>query len=305
MQCISAEIIDGQSEGRPDWFEQRRDYFMRQVFADFFSLVMSFRDLYQVYLACRKPEADSCLNLLDRRNKKLRTRIWDGLTVMIGSEVAKGPLWQLKDLCHRLWPEEEHAHNLEGSLIDWLAGSIFHEAMKLKENIYILNSYGPAAFRISDPDSGDGPGGRYLETASPRLAQIMDVKGLIRRIVDDVIRQMEQLAFLFGQTSYMLRTMLPGLTNNMLVVRLLVEQEDVVLELWGENSNAVFAEMFYAAPEQGFCAAGRSYLNGQWYDRALAMYQRALAIDAGCDEAFAKVHQLRAILRQNDELLGK
>lgn len=305
MQCIPAEVIAGRDKGRADWFEQRRDYFTRCLFADFFPLALSFQELYQVYLACRSPEADGCSDLLNRKNEELRTRIWDGLTVMVGSEVAKGPLWQLKDLCHRLWPEEEHGHNLEGSLIDWLVGSMFHEAMKLKENIYILNSYGQAAFRLSGPDSSDGPIRPYPETPLPRLTQIMDVKGLIRRIVVDVIRQMDQLAFLLGQTSYMLRTILPGLTNNMLVIRLLVEQEDVVEELWGEKADAVFADMFYDAPEQGFCAAGRSYLNSQWYARALAMYRRAAAVDAGCDEAVAKVCQLQAILRQNEELLGK
>ncbi len=292
-----AEVFDRQPGGRATWFEQRRDYFMRRVFTDFFSLALSFQELYQVYLSCRKPEADGCLDLLGRRNEELRTRIWDGLTVMVGSEMTKGPLWQLKDLCHRLWPEVEHAHNIEGSLIDWLAGSIFHEAMKLKENIYILNSYGPAAFRISDPGEGNDPDGRYPETTSPRLIRIMDVNGLIRRIVVDVISQMDQLAFLFGQAAYMLRIMLPDLAGNMLVVRFLAEQEDAVQEIWGECAEDIFVDMFYGAAEQGFCSAGRSYLNGQWYEQAYAMYRRAVDIDGSCDEAFAKVHQLQAMLR--------
>ena len=305
MQCMPAEVIDRQSGGRATWFAQRRDYFMRQAFTDFFSLALTFQELYQVYLSCRKSEADGCLDLLDRRNEELRTRIWDGLTVMVGSELAKGPLWQLKDLCHRLWPEEEHAHNLEGSLIDWLAGSIFHEAMKLKENIYILNSYGPAAFRLSDPVDGNGSGRGHLETFSPRLAHIMDVQGLIRRIVVDVIRQMDQLSFLFGQTAYMLRIMLPDLAGNMLVVRFLVEQEEAAQKIWGERAEDIFADMFYGAAEQGFCSAGRSYLNGQWYEQAYAMYRRAVDIDGSCDEAFAKVHQLQAMLKQDEELPGK
>jgi hypothetical protein len=223
---------------------------------------------------------------------------------MVGTEVAKGPLWQLKDLCHRIWPEDEHSHNLEGALIDWLIGSIFHEAMKLKENIYILNSYGPAAFRFSEPDAGDEAGEVLQEIPVPRLAQMMDSKGLIKRIVGDVISQMEQLAFLFGQTNYMLRTMVPGLSRNMLLIRFLVEQEVVVQDIWGEEMDTVFADMFYGSPEQGFCAAGRSYLNGQWYTRALSMYDRARAIDSSCDEAVAKVYQLQAIVSQNSELLG-
>jgi len=303
MQFIPAGITRSRLQGREDWFEQRRDFFVRQVFDDFFSIIRSFQDLYQLYLSCRKSEVGVCSDLLDKENEELRNRIWDKLTIMVGTEAEKGPLWQLKDLCHRIWPKDKDDHNLDGSLIDWLIGSIFHEAMKLKENIYLLNTYGPAAFRISEPDAGDGAGPRRMEVSVPRLAQMMDIKGLIKRIVVDVIDEMEQLAFLFGQANFMLRTMIPDLSRNMLVIRFLVEREDVVRELWGEGLEAVFEDMFYGAPEQGFCAAGRSYLNGQWYTRALAMYRRAVDIDSGCDEAIAKMYQLQAVIRQNSGLL--
>jgi hypothetical protein len=169
--------------------------------------------------------------------------------------------------------------------------------MKLKENIYLLNSYGPAAFRISEP-------GAFEQEGQPRLARMMDLNGLITRIVLDVINEMEQLAFLFGQANFILRTMTGDLSNNMLVIRFLVEHEESVLEFWGEDLDILFFDMFYGAPEQGFCAAGRSYLNGQWYIRALNMYRRAVDIDAGCDEAIAKMYQLQAIVRQNSALLG-
>ncbi len=304
MQYLSTNIIRNSRQNREDWFEQRRDFFIRQVLADFFQILRAFQDLYSVYLSCRKPAATGCSDLLDKHNEERRSQIWDTLTSMVGTEVDKGPLWKLKDLCHRIWPEDEHSHNLDGSLIDWLIGSIFHEAMKLKENIYILNSYGPAATRFSEPGAGDGAEGGLSEIPVPGLVQMMDSKGLIRRIVADVISQMDQLAFLFGQSSYMLRTMLPGLSGNMLVIRLLVEQEDVVREVWGEEVEEVFTDIFFGAPEQGFCAAGRSYMNGQWYGRSLAMYQRARAVDGSCDEAVAKVYQLQAIIRQNGELLG-
>lgn len=292
MQFIPADINCAPRQGREDWFEQRRDFFVRQVFEDFFSILRSFQDLYQMYLSCRTPGVDTCSDLLDKQNEELRNQIWSTLTRMVGTEVEKGPLWQLKDLCHRLWPDGAGAGSLEGALIDWLIGSIFHEAMKLKENIYILNSYGPAAFRFSTPAPG------------LRLAQMIDIKGLINRIVVDVIGQLEQLSFLFGQTNSMLRTMISTLATNMLLIRFLAEQEEVLQELWGEGAAGVFADMFYGAPAQGFCAAGRSYLNGQWYTKALAMYQRAVSIDSSCDEAIAKVHQLQTIIRQNSALLN-
>ncbi len=305
MQLVPAERAADGLQGREDWFEQRRDFFIRQVFDDFFQIISTFQELYTVYLACRQPGAQGCADLLNRKSEELRIQIWDKLTSMVGTEMDRGPLWRLKDLCHRLWPEDEHPRNFEGSLIDWLIGSIFHEAMKLKENIYILNSYGPAGFKFSEPESSNrGAGLLRRDISVPRLARMMDINGLIKRIVGDVISQMEQLAFLFGQTGYMLRTMVSGLSQNMLLIRFLVEQEDAVRTLWGEGMDDVFADMFYGSAEQGFCAAGRSYLNGQWYSHALAMYQRAGDIDPGCDEAVAKIYQLQTIIRRNSELLG-
>jgi len=297
MQFLPAEIRRNRLPSEKQWFEQRRDFFMRRLLADFFSILHSFQELYQLYLTCRKPGAGVCSDLLDKQNEQLRNRIWQKLTVMVGTETEKGPLWRFKDLCHRLWPREGDGPDLDGSLFDWLIGSIFHEAMKLKENIYLLNSYGPAAFRISEP-------GALEQAGMPRLARMMDINGLITRIVLDVINEMEQLAFLFGQANFILRTMIGDLSHNMLVIRFLVEHEESVREFWGEDLAVLFFDMFYGAPEQGFCAAGRSYLNGQWYIRALSMYRRALDIDAGCDEAIVKMYQLQTIVRQNSALLG-
>ncbi|RUM34296.1 MAG: hypothetical protein DSY50_06565 [Desulfobulbus sp.] len=282
------------SSGRERWFEQRRDFFMRQVFEDFFAIIRSFQELYQMYIGSTTPESSHGFNLQDRENNELRCRIWDRLTILVGTEVDKGPLWQLKDLCHRLWPDDEGAVSLEGTLIDWLVGLIFHEAMKLKENVYILGSYGPAALKRCNPATGERLG---LQD----FAQIMDVTELIRRVVVDVTAQMDQLAFLFGQTSYILRTMLPGLSENMLVVRLLTEQEKLVEELWGEGVVEVLADMFHGSPEQGFCAAGRSYLQGQWYDRARGMYKRALMIDENCQEAGLRIKELQGMADRNNE----
>lgn len=301
MQFIpAAGISRNRRRAGENWFEQRRDFFVCQLFADFFAITRSFQEVYQSYRTCSTAGSGGCCDLLTMQNEGLRCTIWDQLTLMVGTEKEKGPLWHLKDLCHRIWPESEQSQNVEGSLIDWFIGSIFHEAMKLKEDVYLLNSYGPAAFKVSDPNV------RLLQQEVPasRLAQIMDSKGLTRRIVVNVIKQMEQLAFLFGQANYMLRTMTPSLAQNMLLVRFLVEQEDTVQELWGEGVTALFEDMFFGAPEQGFCAAGRSYMNGQWYPQALSMYQRAVDIDRGCDEAVIKMYQLQAMIRQNSELLG-
>ncbi len=286
----------GRDKARPSWFDSRRDHCARQAVADFFRFVGSFHKLYQDYLQCRNPEgAGGDIDLLAPHSREHRQRMWDRLRVMIGSETDKGQLWQLKDICHVVWPEHDRKHGIHGALIDWFVGSVFHEAMKLKENIYLLNTYGPAALQIQGLSSQAAAGFPGSGSALPHLAGMVDVEPLIRRISIDVGRQMEQIGILLGQASCILRIMMPELSDNPLVIRLLIEEEDTVRALWGEDAAMVLADMFAGSAALGFCAAGHSYLAGQWYQEALDMYGRALACDERCDEAQEKIAEIRAM----------
>ncbi len=269
----------GQGGTPQSWFESRRDHFVRQAVADFFRFVGSFYKLYGGYLHCRKSEGTGGdIDLLAPQAGEHRQRMWDRLTVMIGSETDKGQLWELKDICHMIWPEHDCRHDIHGALIDWLVGSVFHEAMKLKENIYLLNAYGSVALRIQGLSSQEAVELSDIGSAMPRLSTMVDVELLIRKIGIDVGRQMEQIGILLGQATCILR-MMAGIVGNPLVVRLLIEEEDTVRALWGEDVTAVLADMFAGSSALGFCTAGRSYLAGQWYQEALEMYGRALACD--------------------------
>lgn len=289
---------------RNNWFEKRRDFFVRKVIDEFFQLTQTFQSTYLLYLECPTPQSWVCSDLLENHAAAVREKIWEKLTEMVGAENAKGPLWRLKDSCHLVWPEGEKEHDVSGSLVDWLIGSIFHESMKLKENIYLLNRYGPAACRMKElpvdvpvtPTSG--------RSDLPRLENMIDVQGVINRAATDVVNQMEHIAHLFNHACFMLRIMIPGLVGNALVVRLLIERESLVNELWGESLEDVFQDMFWGDAAEGFCVAGRSYLRGQWFAQALQMYQRALKVNSTCDEAITRMVQLQAVVRENKELLG-
>jgi len=277
---------------RVKWFERQRDFFIRQVFADFFNLMLSFQALYQSYCICRNTRrGDGCCLLISSEHHE-KCSIWEQLAVLVGTEMEKGPLWLLKDLCQQIWPENGTTQKIEDSLVEWLIGSIFHEAVKLKEDVHILNSYSSAAFWSGSQAQRSG-----------RLTRIIDRKGLIQRVAVDVMRQMEQLALLFGQASNMLRTLLPTLSSNILLVRFLVEREDIVEELWSESLASIFQDMFGQA-SRGFCAAGRSYMDGQWHTRALIMYRRALELDCDCAEAASKVEELQRLIQQTGGCLG-
>ena len=292
---------NGRQPADHDWFSQRRDHFIRQIVDEFFVFIQDFQTLYGLYLSCHHSPGRGCGDMLSPETAEARNGIWNTLNRMIGTETDRGQLWRLKDLCHLVWPEGENEYDLHGSLLDWLVGSVFHEAMKLKENMYLLNTYGPAAVRIRELAPDTAPMVLRPQGAFPGFSSMVDVESLIRRIAADVISQIEQIGFLLGQANFMLRMMMPELAGNLLVVRLLVENGELVQRLWGESVEELLTDMFLGNPAQGFCAAGRSYLLAQWYDEALAMYRRALQADPDCDEARAKAAHLLALVREEKE----
>ncbi|MDX9841835.1 MAG: hypothetical protein RBS95_10275 [Desulfobulbus sp.] len=285
----AAEAGGGSPVRGGDWFTGRRDHFVRQAIGDFFHLASLFTELY----ASWRGSAVGAHPSDDATSGRLQAQ----LAAMVGTERDNGPLWQLKDRCHRIWPQERRGEHVRGVLVDWLVGSLFHEAMKLKENLYLLAAYRPAAVAIGGFANRDnGP-----DRPDAAIVRMVDLRTMVGRIAGDVDGQMERIGLLFAQTNYLLRMMLPELAVNPLVLRLCMEMEEVVAELWGESLEDLFTDTFGGRPAVGFCLIGSSYLRGQWYRQALTAYRRALSCERECDEAIVSAARIEAILRELPE----
>ncbi|WP_319549440.1 hypothetical protein [Desulfogranum marinum] len=290
------------SQLRTPWLENRRKFFIRQVVSDFFQAYEMYHGLYQDFCHSYHFAMLEAKDLLQAATIALRTRLLEQLTAMLGAETSRGLLWRLKDLCHTVWPESERQKNVLGSLVDWLIGSLFHEAMKLKENLYLLNNYGPSVFPV-DQDTGSE---NMAYGARPfSVSQVIDTHEVFKRIAVDTEQQVERIALTFGRAIYLLRLMMSSFAENELVVRLLVEKEEVVGEIWGESLESIFDDMFYGNAPHGYCIAGNSYFRSQWYHHSQAMFRRALQIDKQCQEAVIKLIQLEAITSDMEGQFGK
>jgi hypothetical protein len=188
---------------------------------------------------------------------------------LVGSETRRGPLWRLKDDCHRLWREADVREEMNGCLLDWVMGSLFHEAMKLKENSYISQYYQPRVEKMT----GAGSGG--LATCGLEFERFM------QGAAKEISSQVENLSLLFGRANYLLRLLMSEQSENVILLRYLIENEQVVVQLWSESLRELFADMFAGAPEQGFCAAAKSYEADHWQEQAFAAWARAREINPG------------------------
>ena len=248
------------------WFARRRDFFVTSMLKGFYRAAGGFLQIYQGYL-------------------KTGTVPYNEIDKLVGTETRKGCLWQLKDDCHQLWRNGDSAFELNGSLLDWIIGSLFHEAMKLKENIYLFEYYAPLAHDLK---------GVWRQEIQQFCG--VECRRFMERISHEVDRQMESLGFMFGRAIYLLRTMLPSQAHNPLLLRYLIEHPDVASELWSESLDEIFKDMFHGVPESGYCLAAQSYFDGNWYEKSLAAYQEALRVNGHCDEAILRTSQLEALL---------
>ncbi len=251
--------------GNP-WFEERRDLFERQALAGFIEAALYFHEI------------------------KEKTSIFEDLKSWLGSEKNKGPLWLLKDICHALW-RDDLERTPRGVFFDWLIGSIFHEAMKLKEAAYLLERYRPLY--------------EALERNYDYLPEDFGYSEFFEDIIEDRSRHLRRLQRLFQRAEKALFNLLPQMKDNPLVLRFLLEDQKNLEKLWGPDSLLeIFDLMFPGQPEMGFILAGESYLEGHWFDRARGAFVSALNLNPQAREAQSglsllerRLHEVRSNLR--------
>jgi len=166
-------------------------------------------------------------------------------------------LFGLKEECHALFRNEGKPAGdvlYAEDLFDVLIGSIFHETMKIKENCYILEHYGPtyrSMAAIAD---------RRIRVPVYERLFFRACKRIIERAstaVYDDIRAAEQL---FDDTTEHLLNILPRFANNGLVTRMLVENQQLVEMVYGEDGlQKVLLKMYEGRLSRAFLHAASSY----------------------------------------------
>lgn len=168
-------------------------------------------------------------------------------------------LFRLKERCHALFrprggPRREAPER--GLLFDLVVGSLFHEAMKFRENFYQREIYGPQV-RALRGRAGEGADGLFREfekilgTVSTRLGE-----GL------------EEVETLLAQTCSQLALLLQQHADDGLVLRCLIEHPQLVEEAFGQGLDGLLARLQHGDAARSFELAGRSYLESGHYAEA-------------------------------------
>jgi len=184
---------------------------------------------------------------------------------------GKSLLYNLKEQCHSLYRYKENkAIKKNQRVLDLVIGSIFHEAMKLRENIYQMEIYRP----------------KYLQyrlkvgKAVYEKDYLQQFERIILKAQQGVTEGMEETRSLFQDAMAQLIDLFKESAKNALLVRFLLENQTLLQKVYGsKKAKKIFQLMFKKGFLDAYQLAGQSYLKSEHYDLSSTYFSKALKMD--------------------------
>jgi len=180
-------------------------------------------------------------------------------------------LYNLKEQCHSLFRYKGKKPIQKNDwLLDLVIGSIFHEAMKLRENLYQMEVYRP----------------RYLQYKAKlgKSDYERDYLQLFERIIlkaeQGVAEGMLETRSLFKDATVQLIDLFKEGSKNAFLVRFLLENLTLLHKVYGsKKTKDIFNLMFERGFLDAYRFAGVSYLRSGHYDLSSNYFLKALEMD--------------------------
>jgi len=192
-------------------------------------------------------------------------------------------LFRLKEKCHSLFRPEVGGSKVarpREALFDLAVGSLFHEAMKFREDFYQREVYGPRV-RSLRAEAGAEANGLFHE-----------FERILSAVSDRLEKGLAETHSLMAQSWGQLRVLLSEQGAEGFVTRFLIERGDTLDKLGPPGLEELLAAI-HGDPVSGYVIAGRSYLASGHYEAAHRVL--AKAVERGGDRD--QVSQLSAYAR--------
>lgn len=182
---------------------------------------------------------------------------------------GKSCLFRLKEMCHELFRNSDDATYRE-KLYDITVGYIFHEAMKLRENLYQLEYYKPR-YDVSSNE---------LTTKEKKIVQEIEI--LIRKAERRLRESFKEIKILINELAEQLQDLIKLYKNNYLLPRFILENEKSLNAVYGRKGFYKLIEELYQNGKAALIyRAAKSYLESEHYDVALRLFRKVLQLDRG------------------------
>lgn len=174
------------------------------------------------------------------------------------SDDEASPLYRLKEGCHALFrprPGSVGATMHREILFDLAVGSLFHEAMKFRENFYQREVYGPRVWGLR---RDAGPDAELL------FREFEKIEATVGDRLEEGLLETETL---LEQSRFQLRLLLAEHRSDGFLARCLTEKREMVQEVFDTQLDELLDEV-YGGRGEGYLRAGRSYLTSGYFEEA-------------------------------------
>ncbi len=253
------------------WIDERRSVLIKEIVRQMLLSKLFFDDLYEDY----KKKALFSFQQLDR---------W------IGTSINRGPLWILKEDAHLLFRKNPSSSFYE-RVFDWTLGSIFHEGMKLKENVYLLEVYQREGKAFIE--NGNVPDDVDIRSL------LEDYTGTFTKAKESAGDEVENLHYLFSKAMEQLQRLVCANKSEGLLIRFLVENEELYERVYGPGSlTELFESIYNEGIAEAYLVAAKNYREGGWQGKALALLEQAKTFTAGTGQVKAECEALERLLAE-------
>lgn len=178
---------------------------------------------------------------------------------------GKSSLFRLKEMCHELYRNSDFASHRE-KLYDITVGYIFHEAMKLRENLYQLEYYKPRTLMFKES----------LNEKERKIIKEMD--SLITKAERRMKEGLFELRRLFKDLMDQLVDLINLYRDNYLLPRFLYEKQKNLVSVFGRNGFLnILSGVGIGDKTDLMFLSGVSYLAGDHYDEARSVLKKLWA----------------------------
>lgn len=181
---------------------------------------------------------------------------------------GKSCLYRLKEMCHELFRNSDDAGYKE-KLYDMTVGYIFHEAMKMRENLYQLEYYKPH----SDIAAHD------LTEKEKKV--VHDISIMIKKAEVRLKEGLKETRTLLNELVGQLRDLIIAYRGNYLLPRFIFENERSLVRIYGKKGfKALLGALYADGKLLLYFKAAQSYLESEYYDLARKLFQKIIRLDS-------------------------
>ena len=195
-------------------------------------------------------------------------------------------LFALKESCHSLFRSRSAKVSAKEQIFDLTIGSIFHLAMKMREDLYQLEIYGPQYHQWNSKEEG----------SAKQRTLIRQFKDILARAESSVREGMEEILTLSRDGFRQFQELLPAYRGNGLLIRLFLEQRDLLEKVFrGKSLVEFFQTLGESDVSKLYQLAGESYFESGFYRQAIEAFSHALEIHPADEQILLNKHLSEAL----------